>query len=94
VTQAKAAAARAGQSGRFAAWKFRRTQKGYEYVIQSGDTLSSVLAEYKKQGVKVSVDDVHKATPGLKPTSMKVGQKVFIPAPTQQVRHLASRIWS
>jgi LysM repeat protein len=58
-------------------------EKGYEYVIQSGDTLSSVLAEYRKQGVKVSVDDVLKANPGLKPTSLKVGQKVFIPAPTQ-----------
>jgi LysM repeat protein len=60
-----------------------RPEKGYEYIIQSGDTLSTVVAEYRKQGVKVTVDDVLKANPGLKPTSLKVGQKIFIPASGQ-----------
>jgi len=57
------------------------SDKGYEYVIQSGDTLSTVVAEYRKQGVKVTVDQVLRANPTLKPESLKVGQKVFIPAP-------------
>lgn len=56
-------------------------EKGYEYVIASGDTLSSVVAAYREKGVKVTVDQVVKANPGLKPESLKVGQKVFIPAP-------------
>lgn len=55
-------------------------EKGYEYVIQSGDTLSTVVAEYRKQGVKVTLDQVLKANPGLKATSLKVGQKIFIPS--------------
>jgi LysM repeat protein len=55
--------------------------KGYEYEIRSGDTLSAVVAAYREQGIKVSLDDVLKANPGLEPTKMKVGQKVFIPAP-------------
>jgi LysM repeat protein len=55
-------------------------EKGYDYVVQSGDTLSTVVAEYRKQGVKVTVDQVLKANPNLKPSSLKVGQKIFIPA--------------
>ena len=55
-------------------------EKGYEYTIQAGDTLSAIVAAYKAQGIKVTVDQILKANPGLKPTSMPVGQKVFIPA--------------
>jgi LysM repeat protein len=58
-------------------------EKGYEYVIASGDTLSSVVAAYREKGVKVTVDQVLKANPTLKPESLKVGQKVFIPAPAK-----------
>ncbi len=58
-------------------------EKGYDYVIQSGDTLSTIAAAYKEKGVKVTVDDILKANPGLKATSLKVGQKVFIPAPAK-----------
>jgi len=57
------------------------SDKGYEYIIKSGDTLSAVVTEYNRQGVKVTTDQVLKANPGLKPESLKVGQKVFIPAP-------------
>lgn len=55
--------------------------KGYEYVIQSGDTLSAIVAAYREQGVKVTVDQVLKANPGLKANSLIVGKKIFIPAP-------------
>lgn len=58
-------------------------EKGYEYVIQSGDTLSTVVAAYREKGVKVTLDQVLKANPNLKPESLKVGQKVFIPAPAR-----------
>lgn len=58
-------------------------EKGYEYVIQSGDTISTIVAAYREKGVKVTVDQVLKANPTLKPESLKVGQKVFIPAPAK-----------
>lgn len=55
----------------------------YEYVIQSGDTLTAIVAAYKDKGIKISVDDILKANPGLKPERMSVGQKIIIPAPGQ-----------
>jgi LysM repeat protein len=56
-------------------------EKGFEYVIQSGDTLSLVVAAYREQNMKVTVDQVLKANPGLNEKRLKVGQKIFIPAP-------------
>jgi LysM repeat protein len=58
-------------------------EKGYEYVVQSGDTLSAIAAAYKEQGVKVNPDEILKANPGLKANSMPVGKKIFIPAPSK-----------
>ena len=55
----------------------------YEYVIQSGDTLTAIVAAYKDKGIKISVDDLLKANPGLKPERLTVGQKIIIPAPGQ-----------
>ena len=57
------------------------SDKGYEYTVQSGDTLIAIVNAYRDQGIKVTVDQILKANPGLKPTNMKVGQKIFIPAP-------------
>jgi septal ring factor EnvC (AmiA/AmiB activator) len=55
--------------------------KGYEYVIQEGDTLSKIAGEYKKKNIKiVSVSEIVKANPGLNPNNMVVGKKIFIPA--------------
>ena len=61
-------------------------EKGYEYVVQSGDTLSSIIgaynAEFKKQGKKsISLQQVQNANPGLKPEVIHPGQKIFIPMP-------------
>lgn len=55
--------------------------KGYEYTVQSGDTLMAIAKAYRDQGIKITADDIVKANPGLKPTNMKVGQKIFIPSP-------------
>jgi TolA-binding protein len=60
--------------------------KGYEYVVQSNDTVSGILglynAEFRKQGKKgVSLQQVLDANPGLRPEKLKVGQKIFIPMP-------------
>lgn len=58
-----------------------RPEKGYEYVVQSGDTLSSIVAAYRKEGIKVTTDMVLKANPKLDPNKMQIGQKIFIPQP-------------
>lgn len=58
-----------------------RVQQGYEYVIQAGDTLTAIVQAYRDDGIKVTVDDILKANPGLKPTALQIGQKVFVPAP-------------
>jgi LysM repeat protein len=58
-------------------------KEGYEYEIQNGDTLSVIVQAYREKGIKVSVDQILKANPGLVPEKMKVGQKIFIPAPSK-----------
>lgn len=55
-------------------------EQGYEYTIQQGDTLSAIVQAYRKElHLKIGVDDVLKANPGLKPTAMPVGKTIFIP---------------
>lgn len=54
-------------------------EKGSEYEIQSGDTLSAICLAYREKGIKVSPEQILKANPGVKATSLQVGQKIFIP---------------
>jgi len=56
-------------------------QQGYEYVIAPGNTLSAIAKAYRAQGVKITVDEILKANPGLNPNALIVGKKIFIPAP-------------
>jgi LysM repeat protein len=58
-------------------------QKGFYYEVQSGNTLSAIAKAYRDQGVKVTVDQILKANPGLDPKNLIVGKKIFIPAPAQ-----------
>jgi LysM repeat protein len=58
-------------------------QNGYDYTIQRGDTLLAIAKAYRAQGIKVTTDQILKANPGLDAKNMKVGQKIFIPAPGQ-----------
>ena len=58
-------------------------QKGYEYKVAEHDTLSIIAKAYRDQGIKVTAEQILKANPGLNPNSLKVGQKIFIPAPAQ-----------
>ena len=57
------------------------SDKGFEYVIQSGDNLSAIAKAYNDKGYKVTVDQIQKANPGLKPKELRVGQTIFIPRP-------------
>lgn len=58
-------------------------EQGYEYTIQKDDTLNAIAKAYRDQGIKVTVDQIVKANPGLNPKSLIVGKKIFIPAPAQ-----------
>lgn len=55
-------------------------EKGFEYVVQPGDTLGAIVKAYRDKNVKVTLQQVLAANPGLRPETMKVGQKIFIPA--------------
>ena len=58
-------------------------QKGYYHTIQDKDTLSAIAKAYRAQNIKVTVDQILKANPGLDPKNLIVGKKIFIPAPAQ-----------
>lgn len=55
----------------------------FEYPVQAGDTLAAIVKAYRDKGIKVTLQQVLAANPGLKPESLRVGQKIIIPAPGQ-----------
>ena len=57
-------------------------QKGYDYEIHPGDTLSAIAKAYRDQGVKVTTTQIIAANPGLDATKLYAGKKIFIPDPT------------
>ena len=56
-------------------------QKGYDYTIEPNDTLGAIVKAYKEKNINVTIDQILKANPGLDPNRLKVGKKIFIPAP-------------
>jgi nucleoid-associated protein YgaU len=56
-------------------------QKGYDYEIHSGDTLSAIAKAYRDQGVKVTTTQIIAANPGMNPNALVAGKKIFIPDP-------------
>lgn len=53
---------------------------GYNYTVQTGDSLDAVAGEYQKQGVAVTVDQIMAANPNLKATTnIEAGAQLFIP---------------
>ena len=57
-------------------------EKGFKYTIQKNDTLSVIVQAYREKNIKVTTDQVLKANPGLNANRLRVGQEIFIPAPT------------
>jgi outer membrane murein-binding lipoprotein Lpp/phage tail protein X len=55
--------------------------KGYEYTISPNDTVSGIVKKYREKNIRVTVDQILKANPGLKPEKLVVGKKIWIPAP-------------
>jgi LysM repeat protein len=59
----------------------KKSEDGYEYVIQKDDTLSKIIKACKEdKGIKTTTEQILKANPGLDPKKLKVGTKIFIPA--------------
>jgi LysM repeat protein len=56
-------------------------EKGFEYVVKSGDTLDAIALACKEKNIKVTVAQILKANPGLKAERLRARQKIFIPAP-------------
>ncbi len=56
-------------------------QKGYEHVMEKGQTLSAIIEAYRKEGVKVTLKQVLDANPNINEKKLSVGQKIFIPLP-------------
>jgi len=52
--------------------------------VKRGDTLSTIVAACRQQGIKVTMDQVRKANPNLKSGRLLPGQKVFIPDPVKK----------
>ncbi len=61
--------------------KAAKPEKGYEYVVQQGDSLSLIVKAYAEKNIKVTVEQIKKANPGLVPEKIRAGQKIWIPAP-------------
>lgn len=52
------------------------SQEGYEHVVEAGQTLSAIASAYN-----VSAKSIIEANGLAKPDQLRVGQKLFIPAP-------------
>jgi len=58
-----------------------KLQKGYYHIVASGETLTLICAAYKENGVNVTVSQIRKANGLTEKSSLKTGQKLFIPKP-------------
>ncbi len=54
-------------------------EKGFEHVVESGQTLSAIAKAFRDQGIKVTVEDIIKSNKLPADGKLKVGQKLFIP---------------
>jgi TolA-binding protein len=59
------------------------SDNGYEYTVANGDTLSGIVNKLVKGGVKVTQKQVSEANPKVNWNRLRIGQKIFIPAPAQ-----------
>ena len=61
-------------------------QKGYTHVVKEGDVLGLIVSDYnaafKKEGMKtITQKQVMDANPDVNWNRLRIGQKIFIPAP-------------
>jgi regulator of replication initiation timing len=58
-----------------------KPQKGYYHVVADGETLTLICEAYRENGVNVTVSEIRKANGLNESSSLKPGQKLFIPKP-------------
>lgn len=58
-------------------------EKGYEYTIRANDNPHVIAAALTKQGVKITSKQIIDANPKVDWYKLRIGQKIFIPAPAQ-----------
>jgi TolA-binding protein len=58
-----------------------KTEKGYEYTIRQNDNPHVIAAALKQQGMKITAQQIIDANPGIQWNKLRIGQKIFIPAP-------------
>lgn len=54
-------------------------QPTFTYTVKEGDYLSTIAKAYREKGIKVTVDQILAANPGLKATALYPGKKILIP---------------
>ncbi len=69
-----------------------RDEKGFSYTIQSGDTLAIIVQACRGKNIEVSTEQIVKTNPGLRPERLKVGQKIWIPAPPKHEQQSSSEL--
>lgn len=55
------------------------TGKQYDWVVSEGETLSQIVQIVKASGGNTSMEAIMKANPGLKPNTIRIGQKIIVP---------------
>jgi chromosome segregation ATPase len=58
-----------------------KPQKGYYHIVAGGETLTLICEAYRENGVKVTVAEIRKANGLTAGSTLKPGQKLFIPKP-------------
>ena len=56
-----------------------RSERGYEHVVQKGETLWAIARAYREQGVGVTAENIRIANNLKKDSILRIGQKLFIP---------------
>jgi LysM repeat protein len=59
---------------------FDTTAPHMEHKVEPGETLSAIVTAYRNKNIKITLQQVLNANPGLKPEALKAGQTIIIPA--------------
>jgi TolA-binding protein len=57
------------------------TERGFYYTVAEGDSLLAIVAACREKHVMVTMAQILKANPRVKPDILRVGMKLFIPQP-------------
>jgi TolA-binding protein len=53
----------------------------FKYRVESGDTLSAIVAAFHEKHIMVTEREILKANPGLRPERLRVGMDIYVPIP-------------